>query len=457
MELNLLDKYPEQASRASFMVGNTQWSVTGPHDIANRDEIPEYTCISYSWGPDRVSHPFRQGAVTSRHTLPALAAAISNDIGRTFWIDDLCIPTDEPSRQATLESMGFIYSHAKYVVVALSDATFAAIKEITQFDKLDDGLLDILERDEWVTSVWTYQEVINSSRIYFVCETLPRSSIDAVQFFNRVGYSLQQYRKRHSIDGIALAERFPHLSTMEDLFADWMLINYMAPFALQIMTNMDRRVHRAPTNYFYSMIGAVTQEPSSESMRCTVADLAELFMAVCEKKNDYSFIYSATDRDTQPGRRWRPIPAHLASILPWHCSGEAQRAYRDSQGLWLADMLTLRPTHTLNHAAKEIITRWLSRPELSTESDAHIAECMYSALKRVGFKGGNNYVIVEGGLFFPWRAVQAPAAALVAKSISWVFGAPGLLVQNTQDGTEYVPGVFAGSTRATDATAVLLV
>jgi hypothetical protein len=454
MELYLLVQHPEQPSRASFMVGDTEWSVTGPYDFANHD-IPEYTCISYTWGTDKVPHPFREGAMTSKHTLPALAAAISNEIGHTFWIDDLCIPIEEPSRQATLESMGFIYSRAKYVAVSFSDATFAAIKEITQTEELDDGLLDILEQDEWVTSVWTYQEVINSTQIFCVCETLPRSSIDATQFFNHVGYSLQNYKKRHGIQGIALMERFPHLSAMEDLFADWMLVSYTGPSALQIMTNMDRRVHRLPTNYFYSMIGAVTQEPSCESMRCTVADLAELFMEICERNNDYSFIYSATDRDTQPGMRWRPISGHLASILPLHCSG-AQRAHRDSQGLWLEDMLTLRPSHALNDDAKEIITFWLSRPELSIESDAQIAECMYSALKRVGFEGSSQYVIMEGGLFFPLHVVQAPVTALVAKSISWVFGAPGLLVQNTEGRTEYVPGVFAGSTRDTDGSAVLL-
>jgi hypothetical protein len=191
-------------------------------------------------------------------------------------------------------------------------------------------------------------------------------------------------------------------------------------------------------------------------MRRTVADMAELFMAVCEKENDYSFIYSATDRDTRPGTRWRPIAGHLTSILPRQCSGEAQKTHRDKQGLWLEEMFTLRPSHALNHAAKEMITGWLRRPKPSIESDVQIAEWAWGALKRMGFKGSSNYVIVEGGIFFPWHAVQAPATVLVARSIDWPFGAPGLLVQNTQERTEYFPGVFAGSTRATDASAVLL-
>lgn len=74
---------------------------------------PDYVCVSYIWGPKRVTNPFQPAPqLISSNTLPALAAVMHNTHSKAFWIDAFCIPTTQPARRATLESMGFIYSQA---------------------------------------------------------------------------------------------------------------------------------------------------------------------------------------------------------------------------------------------------------------------------------------------------------------------------------------------------------
>ena len=439
------------------------WRVTEPYDISDWSSIPEYTCVSYVWGSGRTPHPLHRGFDISDNTLPSLAAAISSShLGSAFWIDAFCIPNDD-KKQATLESMGFIYSRAKQVVVAFSGASFAAIEQITKSDRMDDHHLEVLNRDEWVKSVWTYQEVVNSQKIICVCPDLPGSStIDGSEFLNRVGYSLHLYKSRHGLSGFDLHDRFPQLSALEDLVVDYMVAGYLERSALQVMSAMDLRVHRKPTHRLYAMIGAVTQKPartSTVTTTATLAELAELFMSACEEKNDYSFIYSSAPRDTRSDKRWRPVPGCLPSILPWAGSGSGQRAFRDASSgcLWLDDVVSfqIQPQGVLTPLAKEIITGWIGQKE-PVESDELLAEQLYRTLKRVGFSGSSGYANVGDGLFFPLYDVHAVGVVLVATGFRWVFGAPGLLLQDTGQGVEYIPGVFAGSVSVKEAGRALL-
>ena len=449
-------------SESVLSLEGRHWLVTEPYDISDWSAIPEYTCVSYVWGSGRTPHPLHRGFDISVNTLPSLAAAISSqpELGTAFWIDAFCIPTDRQKKQATLESMGFIYSRAKQVVVAFSGASYAAIDQITKSDRLDDHHLEVLNRDEWVKSVWTYQEVVNSQKLVCVCPDLPGSStIDGSEFLNRVGFSLHLYKNRHGLGGFDLHDRFPQLSALEDLVADYMVAGYLERSALQVMSAMDLRVHRKPTHRLYAMIGAVTQKPSRSSTTATLAELAELFMAACEEKNDYSFIYSTAPRDMRPDKRWRPVPGCLPSILPWAGFGSGQRAFRDASSgcLWLEDVVSfqVQPQSVLTQLAKEIIVGWTGHKEL-VESDELLAEQLYTTLKRVGFSGSNRYAVVDDGLFFPLYDVHPVGVVLVATGVRWVFGAPGLLLQNTGQGIEYIPGVFAGSISVKEAGRALL-
>jgi hypothetical protein len=461
MEFRLVVECENQSHPNFFMtVDNRHWSLTAPYDITNWTAVPEYTCISYIWGSGRASHPLDLGFDISDNTLPSLSAAISNNLGVAFWIDAFCIPADRQKKHATLESMGFIYSRAKQVVVVFSRSSFAAIEQMVKSDQLDDDQLEVLNRDEWVKSVWTYQEVVNSSKLICISADLPGSTVNGSDFLNRVGYSLHLHKKRHNLSAFDINDRFPNLSALEDLVADWMISGYLERSAMQVMAAMDLRVHRKPTHRLYAMIGAVSHKLARTSTYSTVVELAELFMSACEEKNDYSFIYSAAPRDTRSGKRWRPLPCALPAILPWISYGSGQRAYTDSSGrFWLEDMITIpvQPSSqlVLSPTLKEIIVLWTdySGP---VESDEYLVEHMFRALKRVGFKGSEEYMVLEDGLFFPLHDVLSLGSVLVATGVRWPFGAPGLLVQDTGEGMAYVPGVFVGPITVSQARHALL-
>jgi hypothetical protein len=461
MEFRLLAEHPKSSDARWFTLEGMQLSLTEPLDISN--DLPEYTCISYVWGSGRVPHPLTTAFMISDHTLPALAATIRNHDFRRFWIDAFCIPPHHPqergTREATLESMGFIYSRARQVVVVLSRNAFEAFVQMSQSDRLDERNLEVLEQDEWVTSPWTYQEVVNSQRLFFVCEDQDLASvIVGSEFLNRVGFSLELYKKAHSVTTFDIIEKFPRLSAFEDLIADWLTAGYQERSALQVMGNMDRRLIREPKSRFYSMIGAITQERSQRSSRPSISDLSEMFMAACEKKNDFSFIYSAANRDTLSGKRWRPIAGSLPSILPWHGWGEAQRAHENAEGFWLDDVQKLELAPTLGNKARKKIASWMHQPEVTDMTEKAIVKELYDSLRRMGFTGSQEYLVTEDGIFFPQHPLltKVGVTALVSASLAWTLGAPGLVQVAAEGAISYIPGVFVGCVSKSKASSVLL-
>ncbi|GKZ83521.1 hypothetical protein AnigIFM56816_008616 [Aspergillus niger] len=160
-------------------------------------------------------------------TLPSFPAAISlaattkSAEVAAFWIDAFCVPVAEPARAATLASMGYIYSAAKEVIVALMPERSFAIKELSRSrgsDGLSDQSLQSLENDEWIRSVWTYQEVVNSKQLYLTTTNMSDpDSIDGNTFLNRLGYSLEIYRKSRGLDQVDLRRIHPMLDAFDDL------------------------------------------------------------------------------------------------------------------------------------------------------------------------------------------------------------------------------------------------
>jgi hypothetical protein len=74
----------------------------------------------------------------SDHTLAVIAAIRNHDPGHSasmIWIDAFCVPIEPVAKRATLESMGFIYSHATWqVVVVLSLEAFETLERVSQLD-----------------------------------------------------------------------------------------------------------------------------------------------------------------------------------------------------------------------------------------------------------------------------------------------------------------------------------
>ena len=468
MELLLIVEASEPSTCNIIDLEGRKWCLTEPLDITSPGSIPSYTCISYIWGPNREWNKRLRPGLISDKTISALETAIRSSASQAFWTDFFCVPANGPSRQATLESMGYIYSRASEVIVVLSQHSFDAMEQMSKDDRLDEQSMTILEQDPWIKSVWTYQEVINSQKLSFTCESPTAKTIDGDVFLNRIGYSNMLYTKSHPSDPLAVYTNYPNLNALEDLVADWMISSYTRISALQVLSNLDRRTWAVPQNYFYAAIGAITQKPVAwgPAGASPIEEISNTFIGLCEEKNDYSFIYSSTERSEESGRRWRPKSGMIHSVLPWHLMGEGQRGHLDAKGVfWLDQMLRLPISTRLGEPGKQFIAHWLcSHVTLAVtidEDDAQyqsqLIQNTHYKLSRIGFTGPSTPSITDRGLFFPHSSIPIPTTAtassnntitiLVATGVQWVLGAPGLAAVVTEGLASYLPGVFVGEVR----------
>ncbi|KAH8084895.1 hypothetical protein BXZ70DRAFT_565857 [Cristinia sonorae] len=460
MDFRLLVKHkPDTPSPyPSIVLEGALWTLTDSLDI-HSDTVPKYTCVSYVWGYGRAPNPIHPSILMSDHTLPVLRSAIRNSGFDAFWIDAFCVPVDPIRKGATLESMGFIYGRATKVVAVLAPRSFVALKQMYAFKNGDvpsKDVLDALESEVWIKSVWTYQEVVNSAGTYFVGEdTMDGEMLDCVNFLNGIGFYQTKYRQHTGINTFEMRKLYPNLDTFEDLAADWILASYAERSALEIMTNVARRSYDDPKNYFYSMIGALIQKASKRTKAPSIESLAETFMALSEEKGDYSFIFSSLPRDTRPGLEWRPRPQQLPSVLSWHVDGEALVGVREPNGIRLKDMLVMKPSApgTVSFFGKDIICRWLEYPRASASkeevegmSDTDVAERMRTVLGELGFSGSGQIFFTNHGYAFLQEDVPAgwEVELWITTGIYYVFGAPVLAVARQGKSTKYIPGVYGG-------------
>lgn len=89
--------------------------------------------------------------------------------------------------------MGKIYAEAKEVMVVLSSAALPALTRMLEstYPTVDD--LGVLEREEWVSRAWTYQEAVNSKELSLSCEGKTSLSVSANTFFSRLSYALVKF------------------------------------------------------------------------------------------------------------------------------------------------------------------------------------------------------------------------------------------------------------------------
>ncbi|KIV78849.1 hypothetical protein PV11_06458 [Exophiala sideris] len=443
-ELRLLIETEDEvrAEAPVFKLDGRTWLL---RTFTNPTSVPGYICVSYVWGTGRVPNPFLSApASISANTVPALSAAMAGTECKAFWIDAFCIPTQQPARRATLESMGYIYSQAVEVRAVLSARTFTAVQQLSTGDRLDETSLAILDADKWVQSVWTYQEVVNSRDLAFVCANAVEVVVDGTDFLNGLGFTLHKYKQKHGLDTFAIREMFPSLDALDDVLGDWRVASRCA---LLVMSNMDRRKWTEERNYFYAMIGSVTSKPCHRTGQgMEDQHLSETFMSVCEEKNDFSFIYTSAERSTDPSRHWRPGAGLLPSLLPWQSWGKAQPGHFDQDDkFWLDEVLHFElSVSSLTEAARDFIARWLHRGDLVEKTEEEIAQAVHSTLLRMGFTGSRDYIILGDGLFYPQTLlVRGGFDLVVSTTIRWPLGAPGL-VRVRSPRIQYIPGVFVG-------------
>ena len=323
-------------------------------EFASIADAPPYTCISYSWGAGRTENMFEDDQKMSDRTIPVIEAAIKATLYpanwerallrsprnpekeaealsaafkalQVIWIDALCVPSQDPARSATLRSMGAIYSSAKQVFAVLSEPCSKLLRQIhdTEHKDAKDRFvtghmnpeeLFILEKDDWITRAWTYQETANSKCTYFIAQGDGSVLFQAQDFLDTILTDTTNYADAQGFERAKLAGIFPNLESLQVMIAEHRIVENMGRSVYQVMSAMHQRYAEREDDRIYAMIGVVTDLPS-ESPEAESLLPAEYFMRACEAKGDYSFIYSIAPRSDVPGRGWRPVSDRMQPVL----------------------------------------------------------------------------------------------------------------------------------------------
>jgi hypothetical protein len=405
----------------------------------------------------------------------------------------------------TTRSMGFIYGSATATVVVLQQLTWKILKQNVykpSVSALSFDEMAALEKDLWIKSPWTYQEIVNSRNTIFTCQHIEEKGLymRGEQMLNCVGFSLEQWKKNDQKGEVAVIKTFPNLNAISDTYADAIMAEYLGRNAFMVLSNMALRRYD-PTmgsNHILASLGALTKTASWTTKNGTISERVNMFMEICEAGGDYSFIYTKDIRDEVPGRRWRPNPTqpepctiktegenqinhghrNLAVVLSWHswCNpiGDTQRGRHDSVGFWLAKMVPLQSSTRMSQAASSKLATWLcggmdkspspgfagNQLRLKGDGDGDgvkLEDAMFAAISSMGFSGSPEAHVCNSGVFFSQLplADKSNVEMFAAASISWMFGSPGLArwterpSGNGETGGEtrvvkYAAGVFAG-------------
>ncbi|OCL04468.1 hypothetical protein AOQ84DRAFT_416187 [Glonium stellatum] len=448
MILYLLAQVPEEKP-GSFELEGCHWALE-LHDLeVDGAEEPLFTCISYSWGGGREPSPLRANFDISDRTLPALATVTAHRPScNRVWIDALSVPEEVQERARTLASMGKIYSLAKETFVVLSSGAQTALRQMAESNRIEHECLYALEKEPWVSRAWTYQEAVNSKEMYITCEGPHGALVPGNLFMNRLGYTLNRLEG----SDIEKEREFPRLSAFEGLITDYMLANYEERSALQVMSKMDKRISSRPEDHFYAMMGAISTTTADMS---SITEPCEAFMALCEDKGDYSFIYSAARRDPALQRRWRPVAGNLPSILPYATEGSGQPGHKEGDAFYLDFMIVLQRS-PIEEEAERFVRAWLLCNQIvNIQPQSPLHHLAYTVLQSWGFIGGADCVFTARGYFFPLEPIKADhVTILVATKVRWRHGAPGFACCDELNGRVYIPGVFVGHIDGKDSTSV---
>jgi hypothetical protein len=444
MLLYLLTQVTE-GEAGSIEIEGVYWSLTPQLLDASNEGEQQFICVSYTWGKGRKPSPFHDNYEVSDRTIPALTATMRHCSSSTrIWIDAFSVPLEMQERAQSLESMGYIYSCAAKVIVVLSNGARPVLDQMSKSDRLFPAHLDLLEKEEWISRAWTYQEAVNSKELYFTCDDSRDVIVDGAHFLNCLGFTLSRPENFGSEND--KRQRYPRLDAFEDLIADYQIAGYQERSALQVMSNMDRRAESTkerPEDHFYAMIGAIIVDRGSSS---GFADPCQAFMELCERKGDYSFIYSAAKRDSAPSRRWRPESGDLPSILPLHCWGSGQPGHEDAGSFYLDRMMVLEKS-PIDKQGEDFVDQWLvSSRNRAAGSQIPLHQSAYTAIQAIGFRGSSSCLHTTKGFFFPFESISPDqvTSVLVATEVRWSLGAPGLARYPAGDVDCYTSGVFFG-------------
>ncbi|RPD75401.1 hypothetical protein L226DRAFT_485521 [Lentinus tigrinus ALCF2SS1-7] len=465
MRLMIETEGPDGPGHSTIAAEGRYWRLTEPLDISS-DTLPKYACASYVWGDERLQNPIHPSITMSDRTLPTFAAVVRHAPGCAIWIDAFCVPVEPNKKRPTLESLGFIFSRAESVVAVVAAESLAAMREMKatvgviscQLNPPADLMrrpLDTLDTDMWIRSVWTYQEVVNNpGMLWFASTAGDQPAIDSMDVLQAVGGYMLAYSK---VNPQYADIHHRHVMDFEILLIDCHMGAFVRRSAFIIMSGLKNRTYLEPANYFYSMMGALTTQPSSRTTNPTLEGLAERFMQLCEEKGDYSFIFSARERDARPGLRWRPLPGILRPVLTWHCYGEGQPGRRVEEGILLEKVAVFTPVPSEQHSedalwswARLPLARWVESLAVTGVEPEVLAVQIRRVLNHfVGFSGTGDTFLTENGVFYAQEVLpEGEVCICVSREVRWTFGAPGIAKVDSNGDVSYTPGVFIGDVRS---------
>jgi hypothetical protein len=372
--------------------------------------------------------------------------------------------------------MGFIYSAAISVIIVLQQSMWKVIESVSSKVSprpLSYQEMQILEDDNWISRVWTYQELVNSRDAFFtsLAPEAQGHAIQAQSFFSCVG-CFDQWKRTTGNRQSTVLERFHNIHILEDTLADSQLGNYLERVALRVLSNMALRTFDSefPQNRLLASLGALTQDASWGPPSTTLAELAEKLMSICESNGDYSFIYTSDIRNHTPGMRWRPNsfqlpskkPVHLVPVANWHSWG-TQDSHKDLRGFWLDNMMLLKPAEKMNEEAEKRLDRFVygfedpREPGTITGGVFHhkdggeedLSQAVLRFLRMIGFKGDREPQVCQTGLFFSQLSLNRRDSVemYAATGIRWMFGSPRLARWKEGGEFMYCAGVFTGAVK----------
>jgi len=228
------------------------------------------------------------------------------------------------------------------------------------------------------------------------------------------------------------------------------MAGYAERSAYRIMSDMAGRTAVNRDDHFYAMIGALTSDPSADPGDAAPSP-PEYFMRACERKGDFSFVYSSAPRDAGG---WRPRPGPLPPVVPWPNAGERQTGELRGASLRLHNMANVALGQP-DDAARTFVEDWLKKTVRSPLPPA-LADAARETLRRAGFTGCGEWLGTTRGLFFPQYPPgdAGDCVVSVATDVFFNFGAPALLLDPAGSGAARLRdvGVFVGPAPETKET-----
>jgi len=267
--------------------------------------------------------------------------------------------------------------------------------------------------------------------------------VDGSLLLNCLGYAMEEYKKGHAVDSFDVRALFPSLDSLEDTLLDWRIADSLDRSAYQVMSAMDRRESEREEDRYLAMVGAIAENPITDRDEL---DPVEHFMQLCERKGDFSFIFSTARRSERPGKGWRPSSGPLQVVMPWSSYGARQSGHIHGSQLQLDNVYVLSPG-SIEQSAMIFIANWLGAANEQFPRD-HVLKLILSKLRNAGYSGCGECLETAAGFLYPQLPVRPEQNPLIIVSteVRMSHGAPGcVLAAACPDGWRFLTaGMFVG-------------